>query len=78
MFSVPSASLLFSSPDLRRILKSGTSTFKLPLLHCQGANLIPLNILPTNVTARDLRRLLDDAVAANMNMVGLLLLWANN
>jgi len=35
----------------------------------KGANLIPLNILPTNVTGAAIRRLLDDAAAANMNMV---------
>jgi hypothetical protein len=36
----------------------------------QGANLIPLSVLPTNVTGAHLRRLLGDALAANMNMVG--------
>ncbi len=35
----------------------------------QGANLIPLDILPTRVTAGRIRRLLKTAVRSNMNMI---------
>ncbi|KAI8475070.1 MAG: glycoside hydrolase superfamily, partial [Monoraphidium minutum] len=38
-------------------------------VYAKGANLIPLSVLPTNVTGADLRRLLDDALDAHMNMV---------
>ena len=35
----------------------------------QGANLIPLDILPTRVTAGRIRQLLRTAVRSNMNMI---------
>jgi beta-galactosidase/beta-glucuronidase len=38
-------------------------------VYAKGANLIPANVLPTNVTGAALRRLLDAALAANMNTV---------
>lgn len=38
-------------------------------LYVQGANLVPLNILPTRVSADDLNTLLHSALRANMNML---------
>lgn len=35
----------------------------------KGANLIPFNILPTNVTAATIRQQLSAALEANMNMI---------
>ena len=38
-------------------------------LYLQGANLIPLDIMPTRVTARNVSALLEAALAAHMNMI---------
>jgi beta-mannosidase len=53
------------------IRKDGSFDFKIngvPIF-AKGANLIPFDMFPARVTAAQQRRILDSAVAANMNMV---------
>jgi beta-mannosidase len=53
------------------IRKDGSFGFRIngvPIF-AKGANLIPFDMFPARVTAAQQRRILDSAVAANMNMV---------